>query len=164
MRPLYRDSTICGALRDLVAFVQFKKREKNPWRSVNFSKERNKKPCSFKVAYLFHRTSCSNFFLKSTMLNAQKDLQRSHSFMVNVLIWQFNNSNCSFFFYLGFLLRTFTIHKTAAKGGGYLFNSSLYYSYPLCRHLNISRVTTAENSPLHVASSRSRTENLSTSH
>ena len=29
---------ICGALRDLVPFVQFKKREKHPWRSVNFSK------------------------------------------------------------------------------------------------------------------------------
>ena len=29
---------ICGALRDLVAFVQFKKREKHPWKSVNFSK------------------------------------------------------------------------------------------------------------------------------
>ena len=28
----------CGALRDLVPFVQFKKREKHPWRSVNFSK------------------------------------------------------------------------------------------------------------------------------
>ena len=30
-----------------------------------------------------------------------------------------------FFFYLGFLSRTFTIHGTAGKGGGYLFNSSL---------------------------------------
>ena len=29
---------ICGALRDLVQFIQFKKREKHPWRSVNFSK------------------------------------------------------------------------------------------------------------------------------
>ena len=28
----------CDALRDLVPFVQFKKREKHPWRSVNFSK------------------------------------------------------------------------------------------------------------------------------
>ena len=28
----------CGALRDLVPFVQFKKREKHPWSSVNFSK------------------------------------------------------------------------------------------------------------------------------
>ena len=31
-------STKCGALPDLVAFVQFKKREKHPCRSVNFSK------------------------------------------------------------------------------------------------------------------------------
>ena len=30
-----------------------------------------------------------------------------------------------FFFYLGFLSRTFTIHRTAGEGGGYLFNSSL---------------------------------------
>ena len=31
-------SCICDALRDLVLFVQFKKREKHPWRNVNFSK------------------------------------------------------------------------------------------------------------------------------
>ena len=31
-------SNICDALRDLVAFVQFKKREKHPWRSVTFRK------------------------------------------------------------------------------------------------------------------------------
>ena len=29
---------ICDTLRDLVIFVQFKKREKHSWRSVNFSK------------------------------------------------------------------------------------------------------------------------------
>ena len=29
---------ICGALHDLVPFVQFEKREKHPWRSINFSK------------------------------------------------------------------------------------------------------------------------------
>ena len=28
----------CGALHDLVPFVQFKKREKHPWRSVTFTK------------------------------------------------------------------------------------------------------------------------------
>ena len=28
----------CGALRDMVPLVQFKKRVKHPWRSVNFSK------------------------------------------------------------------------------------------------------------------------------
>ena len=31
----------CNALRDLVPFAQFKKREKHPWRSVNFSKVQN---------------------------------------------------------------------------------------------------------------------------
>ena len=29
---------ICDALPNLVLFVQFKKREKHPWKSVNFSK------------------------------------------------------------------------------------------------------------------------------
>ena len=29
---------ICGVLHDLVSFVQFKNREKHPWRSVSFSK------------------------------------------------------------------------------------------------------------------------------
>ena len=29
---------LCNVLRDLVPFVQFKKREKHPWRSVTFSK------------------------------------------------------------------------------------------------------------------------------
>ena len=32
---------------------------------------------------------------------------------------------CLFFFYLGFLSRTFTNHWTAGEGGGYFFNSSL---------------------------------------
>ena len=31
----------------------------------------------------------------------------------------------SSFFYLGFISRTFTIHRTAGEGGGYLLNSSL---------------------------------------
>ena len=29
---------MCGALRDLLAFAQFKKHEKHPWRSVTFTK------------------------------------------------------------------------------------------------------------------------------
>ena len=28
----------CGSLRDLLPFLQLKKREKHPWRSVTFSK------------------------------------------------------------------------------------------------------------------------------
>ena len=38
-----------------------------------------------KGAYLFHRTSCNNFCLHPF-----------HSFMMNVLIWQIHNSNCSY--------------------------------------------------------------------
>ena len=34
----YRKDNICDALRNLVPFVQFKKRQKHPWRSVNFDK------------------------------------------------------------------------------------------------------------------------------
>ena len=36
---LFLDKHHCDALRDLVPFVQFKKREKHPWKSVTFSKE-----------------------------------------------------------------------------------------------------------------------------
>ena len=64
-----------------------------------------------------------------------------------------------FFFYLGFLSRTFTIHGTAGEGGGYLFNSSLPLP-PLHRHSDISRAITAESSPLRIADSRTRTGNL----
>ena len=38
MIPNRETHHICVALRDLVPFVQFKKREKHPWRSVIFSK------------------------------------------------------------------------------------------------------------------------------
>ena len=31
----------CGELRDVIPFVQFKKREKHPWKSDNFSKVTN---------------------------------------------------------------------------------------------------------------------------
>ena len=34
--PYYK-AQICDALHDFVPFVQFKKCEKHPWRSVNFS-------------------------------------------------------------------------------------------------------------------------------
>ena len=37
----------------------------------------------------------------------------------------FYSSVCVFFFFLGFLSRTFTFHRIAGKGEGYLFNSSV---------------------------------------
>ena len=36
--PFFICYSICDALRDLVPYVQFKKREKHSWRSVTFSK------------------------------------------------------------------------------------------------------------------------------
>ena len=38
---------------------------------------------------------------------------------------KFRIRNWVFFFYLGFLSRTFTNHRTAGEGGGHFFNSSL---------------------------------------
>ena len=64
-----------------------------------------------------------------------------------------------FFFYLGFLLRTFTNHRAAEEGGGYFFNSSLPLP-PLHGRLGISRAIAAGSSPLRIASSRTQTGNL----
>ena len=93
----------------------------NVWSTI---KKETKSPVLLKLP-IYSTELAAVIFFKSTTLNAQKDLQRSHWFMMNVLIWQFNNSNCSFFFHLGFLSRTFTIHRTTEEGEGYLFNSSL---------------------------------------
>ena len=45
---------ICGALRDLVPFLPFKKREKHPRMSVNFSKVASLKPATFLKLTLLH--------------------------------------------------------------------------------------------------------------
>ena len=85
--------------------------------NVNY-KERNQKPALLKLPiYSTELATVTFFFLKSTVLNAQKHLQRFYSFIVNVLIGQFLNSSCSFFFYLGFLSRKFTTHRTAGEWG-----------------------------------------------
>ena len=56
---------MCGALRDLVAFAQFNKREKHSWMSVNFSKVTGWKPATLLKLTLLHRCfsrflSCAN--------------------------------------------------------------------------------------------------------
>ena len=61
-----------------------------------------------------------------------------------------------FFFYLGFLSRLFTNHRTAGEGRGHFFNSSL----PLSPALLSNWAITAESSPLHIAGSQARTVNL----
>ena len=76
-------------------------------------------------------------------------------FLMEVLRWPLQE----FFFYLGFLSQTFTNYRTAGEGRGHFFNSS---SLPPASHthLDISRAITAGSSPLHIASSRTRTGNL----
>ena len=55
-----------------------------------------------------------------------------------------------FFFCLGFLSRTFTIHSTVREGED-IYLIPLYHFHPLHRNLNISRVIIAESSSLHIA-------------
>ena len=55
---------ICGALRDLVPFVQFKKREKHPWRSVNFTN--GTKSCN---ASHFRQRLWSRYFSKHAIFH-----------------------------------------------------------------------------------------------
>ena len=45
---------ICGALRDLVPFVQFKKREEQPWKSANFSKVAGFTPATLLKLTILH--------------------------------------------------------------------------------------------------------------
>ena len=58
----------CGALRDLVLFVQFKNREKHPWRSVNF------KPATLLKLTLLH--GCFSPF--SNFTNSTKSRSAPH--------------------------------------------------------------------------------------
>ena len=53
---------LCDALRDLVPFIQFKKCEKHPWRSVNFSKVAGLKPIQEKTEkqIIFGKFLCVN--------------------------------------------------------------------------------------------------------
>ena len=55
------------------------------------------------------------------------------------------------FFYLAFLSRLFTIHRTAGERGGYLI-FFFYHFHPLHRHVDISWVIASENSPLCIDS------------
>ena len=53
---------ICDALSDLVPFVQIKKREKQPWSSVTFSKIRTSNCMKFMYLWCFAKldTICTN--------------------------------------------------------------------------------------------------------
>ena len=53
-----------------------------------------------------------------------------------------------------------SIHDSQNSKGKNISLTPLYRFFPFHRHLDISRVITAESSPLHIASSRNRTRNI----
>ena len=63
----------------------------------------------------------------------------------------------AFFFIWIFFLERFTGQQ---RKGGAIYSTPLHYFHPLHRNLDNSRKITAESSPLHLASSRTRTRNL----
>ena len=65
----------------------------------------------------------------------------------------------SFLIYLGFLSQTIMIHMTAEKEEA-IYLTPFYHFHPLHRHLNITRVTTAESLPLCIASTGTQSGNL----
>ena len=65
----------------------------------------------------------------------------------------------SFFFYMGFLSRTFTNHRNAGEWGGHFFISSLPLP-PASQTLDISLAIAAGSSPLQIASSPTQVGNL----
>ena len=69
------EKLICGALRDFVPFVQFKEREKHPWRSVNFSKVGRPNPATLIKLTLLH--GCFSCFSNCT--NSTKSPNAPHT-------------------------------------------------------------------------------------
>ena len=86
---------------------------------------------------------------------------------INCLLF---NTNIPHFFILNsipiffFSIRVFFYEHSWFTGqqgkGKAIFLSTPYQFHPLHKHLDISRVITSESSPLHIASSRTRTGNL----
>ena len=71
-----------------------------------------------------------------------------------------NNSLVIFLFFFFFIWVFFHEHSrfTGQQGKGKgIYLTPLYHFHPLHRHLDSSRAITAESSPLHIASSRTRT-------
>ena len=96
---------------------------------------------------------CSEFNIFSS------DIDNTLENLINSKLTPISNLEGFFFFYRGFLSRPFTNHSTAGEGRRH-FLTPHYHLHPLHRHLDISRLITAESSPLHICSSRTRTRNL----
>ena len=102
------------------------------------------------------KSSSYQSFLYNLDFNTLLQLKRNFLLVTRSLLL-FTRYSLLFFFYLGFLSRIFMIYRTAGEGGANSL-SPLYHFLPLHRHLEISRAITAESSPLHIASSRTRAQ------
>ena len=69
----------CDTLRDLLPFVQFKKHEKHPWRSVTFSKVVGLPATLLKLTLLHECFSC--------FLNCTNDTKSSKTSYVIISLW-----------------------------------------------------------------------------
>ena len=89
-----------------------------------------------------------NWFLKSTYKEDKKKFLRQDVQFQKITHKKDSigrpKLRTNFFFYQGFLSRTFTIHRTAGERGGYSF-TPLYRFYPLHRHLDIRSQTLTGN-------------------
>ena len=81
--------TVCGALRDLVPFAQFKKCEKHPWRNVTF----RLKPATLLKVTLLH--GCFSRFLSCAhgkkSRNAPHVIFEQNSYLLQCFLFHFEH-------------------------------------------------------------------------
>ena len=80
--------------------------------------------------------------------------------IANILPVIFCTFSVFFFFLPGFSFTNIHHPRDSTGKGEGIYLTPLYHFQPLHRHLDISRAITAEVSPLHIASCRSRTRSL----
>ena len=121
-----------------------------------------------KISYFSSHTSLH----REKLIATNSDLKNKSSFHSCCLM--ISRFRIFFFFYFilffSFIIFLFSVRVffnddsrikgLQGKGRGGISLTPHYHFHPLQRHLDISRAITAESSPLHIASSRTRTGNL----
>ena len=96
----------CDALRDLVPFAQFKKREKHPWMSITFSK----------VAGFYFTKSNAPLWVFFTFFKLYKWYQIAHHIIhINLLVNNFNHVCSTGFNIVDIRKRFFRINYESSK-------------------------------------------------
>ena len=127
----------------------------------------------FCLEFISHHTK--EIFYANTNFTGNQSWNTNHEFVSNIDVEKicfFNVKLKLGFFFFSFSICFFFFHKHSRFTGQQgkredIYLTPLYHLYQLHRHLDISRAVTAESSPQHIASSRTRTQNLrfsSTSH